>query len=370
MTDILQPGTGPVPGDHYLPARADEVRWGWLPDQDAAPVLDVRSGATVTIDTVSHEGLLYDQGRDPKAYLAQWGVEDVLEDAVAIAASDLVNDESSGPHVVTGPIAVEGAEPGDVLRVEILRLDRRVPYGFVSNRHGFGALAGEFPEDRQSLATRDVDTIVSEGTVSHYAWVGGSADAPMGLIDAGSGRTVTFPLSPFLGLMGVAPATSEPIHSVPPGPFGGNIDVKHAGEGSVLYLPVQVAGALFFAGDPHFAQGNGEVALTAFEASLRATVRLDVVGASSLGGVTGGLRVPVVETAEHWIPMGLDVDLNEAMRQAVRNAVTFLEVRFGVPRSVALAYLSAAGDFEVSQVVDSVKGIHCMIRKSDWAAWA
>lgn len=370
MSDILQPGTGSIPGEHYLPARADEVRWGWLPNQDATPVLEVQPGASVTIDTVSHEGLLYDQGRDPVAYLAQWGVSDVLDDAVAIASSGLVNDDSCGPHVVTGPIEVAGAEPGDVLRVEILTLDRRVPYGFVSNRHGFGALAGEFPEDKQSLATRDVDTIVTEGTVSHFAWVGGSEATPMGLISAGGDRTVTFPLSPFLGLMGVAPATSEPVHSVPPGAFGGNIDVKHAGAGTVVYLPVQVAGALFFAGDPHFAQGNGEVALTAFEASLRATVRLDVVKSSALGPVTGGLGVPVVETDTHWIPMGLDVDLNEAMRQAVRNAVTFLEVRFGVPRSVALAYLSATGDFEVSQVVDAVKGIHCMIRKSDWAAWA
>lgn len=370
MSAILQPGTGPIPGQHYLPARTDEVRWGWLPNQDAQPVMGVGRGETVTIDTVSHEGLLLDQGRDPLKYLSQWGVTDVLDDAVAIAGSSIENDATSGPHVVTGPIFVDGAEPGDVLRVDILELARRVPYGFVSNRHGFGALVGEFPEDRESLATRDVDTIVGEGTVSHFAWVGGSDDAPVGLIDAGSGRTVQFPLSPFLGLMGVAPATTEAVHSVPPGPFGGNMDVKHAGVAATLFLPVQVPGALFFAGDPHFAQGNGEVALTAFEASLRATVRLDLIKADAIGSVTGGLGVPVVETATHWIPTGMDIDLNEAMRQAVRNAVTFLSVRFGVPRSVALAYLSAGADFEVSQVVDSVKGIHCMIRKADWAAWA
>lgn len=369
MTEILQPGRGPILGDSYLPARTDEVRWGWLPNQDSTAVLAVAPGSTVTIDTVSHEGLLFDQGRDPVKYLAQWGVRDVLDDAVAIAASDLLNDATCGPHVVTGPIEVDHAEPGDVLRVDILDLARRVPYGFVSNRHGFGALAGEFPEDERSLATRDVDTIVTEGTVSHFARVGGPDDAPLGLIDAGSGRTVQFPLAPFLGLMGVAPATSEPVHSVPPGPFGGNLDVKHAGVATTIFLPVQVPGALFYAGDPHFAQGNGEVALTAFEASLRATVRLGLVKADAIGSVTGGLPVPVVETATHWIPTGLHVDLNEAMKHAVRNAVTFLEVRFGVPRSVALAYLSAAADFEVSQVVDAVKGIHCMIRKADWTAW-
>ena len=254
MSAILQPGTGPIPGQHYLPARTDEVRWGWLPNQDAQPVLGVGRGDTVTIDTVSHEGLLFDQGRDPLKYLSQWGVTDVLDDAVAIAGSSIENDATSGPHVVTGPIFVDGAEPGDVLRVDILELARRVPYGFVSNRHGFGALVGEFPEDRESLATRDVDTIVGEGTVSHFAWVGGSDDAPVGLIDAGSGRTVQFPLSPFLGLMGVAPATTDAVHSVPPGPFGGNMDVKHAGVAATLFLPVQVPGALFFAGDPHFAE--------------------------------------------------------------------------------------------------------------------
>jgi len=368
--ELLQPGEGAVLGDHYLPTRAHEVSWGWLPNRASSPVLGVPDGSTVTVDTLSHEGILADQGRDPVRYLAQFGVDGVLDDAVEVAASGLVNTPADGPHVVTGPIHVEGARPGDVLRVDVLDLARRVPYGFVSNRHGFGALAGEFPEDAASAATRGVDAIVSDGTVSHFAWVERHDGEDLGHIDAGLGRTARFPLAPFLGLMGVAPDTDDPVPSVPPGDHGGNIDVKHTGVGSTLYLPVAVAGALFSAGDPHFAQGNGEVALTALEASLRATLRLTVLPAARRGGVLGGARGPVVETPTHWIPTGMDEDLDEAMRRAVRNAVAFLDGRFGVPRSVALAYLSAAGDFEVSQVVDTVKGVHCMIRKADWAAWA
>ncbi|QGQ18537.1 acetamidase [Cellulomonas sp. JZ18] len=366
----LQPGEGPLPGEHYLPTRADEVHWGWLPHRGTPAVLAVPDGATLTVDTLSHEGLLADQGRDPARYLAQFGVEEVLADAVEVAASPLVNGAQDGPHVVTGPVHVEGARRGDVLRVDVLRLDRRVPYGFVSNRHGYGALAGEFPEDLDSAATRHVDAIVRDGTVSHYAWVEERDGRDVGLIDAGGGRTVQFGLDPFLGLMGVAAPVDEPLPSVPPGPYGGNIDVKHTGVGSTLYLPVGVDGALFFAGDPHFAQGNGEVALTALEASLRATLRLGVVRAADRRAVLGAAGGPVVETATHWLPTGLHEDLDEAMRHAVRNAVAFLHGRFGVPRAVALAYLSAAGDFEVSQVVDAVKGVHCRIPKRDWAAWA
>lgn len=366
---VLQPGDGPLPGEHYLPTRAHEVRWGWLPNAASTPVLGVPDGATLTVDTLSHEGLLADQGRDPRRYLAQFGVADVLEDAVEVAASPLVNRGDDGPHVVTGPVEVAGALPGDVLRVDVLDLARRVPYGFVSNRHGYGALAGEYPEDLDSTPTRHVDAMVADGTVSHFAWVDRHDGRDVGLIDAGGGRTVRFALAPFLGLMGVAPATDAPVPSVPPGPHGGNIDVKHTTVGSTLYLPVAVPGALFYAGDPHFAQGNGEVALTALEASLRATLRLSVLRPADRTAVLGAAGGPVVETPTHWVPTGLDADLDEAMRAAVRNAVAFLHGRFDVPRSVALAYLSAAGDFEVSQVVDAVKGVHCLIPKADWTAW-
>jgi acetamidase/formamidase len=365
----LHPGEGAIDGQHYLPSRADEVLWGWLPNENTKPVLSVDSGDTVTIDTVSHEGILEDQGRNPAPYLAQFGVTEVLQDVIDIAASDLSHADEDGPHIVTGPIQVAGARPGDILKVDILDLALRVPYGFISSRHGYGALPGEFPEFSDSEPVRSIDQIVSMGTISHFSWVEKRDGELVGLISAGGGRTVQFPINPFLGLMGVARATDELVPSVPPGDHGGNIDIKHILTGSTLYLPVQVDGANFYTGDPHFAQGNGEVALTALEASLRATVRFTVLKADAAHAAIGALTNPVVETPTHWIPTGMDADLDEAMRIAVRNAIAFLNTRFGVPRDVALAYLSAAGDFEVSQVVDAVKGVHCMIRKADWAAW-
>src|SRR5215471_13128615 len=156
QTSILQPlADKPVAGssvklksDFYVPATPETIRWGYLPDNAAKPVVTVRSGATVTFDTVSHEGILEDQGRDPAKYFGGFGVapDQVLNDAKAIAASSLQHDfAKDGPHVVIGPVALENASPGDVLKVEMISLTPRVPYGVISNRHGKGALPGEFP---------------------------------------------------------------------------------------------------------------------------------------------------------------------------------------------------------------------------------
>jgi len=368
---LLQSGVGEIAGQHYLPSQVDDITWGWLPNRDYKPVLEVASGQTVTIDTVSHEGILEDQGRDPTRYLAQYGVAaaQILLDARDIAANESLHRDNAGPHVVTGPISVTGAKAGDLLKVEILELSPRAPYGFISNRHGYGALVGEFPEHPDSEPVRALDRIASAGTISHFCSLDSGPDGPRATIGEHFGRSVSFPINPFLGLMGVAPDTSEPVHSVPPGPHGGNIDIKETVIGSTVYLPVKVAGALFYVGDPHYAQGNGEVALTALEAPLRATIRLSVISGSQVAGVIGSVREPFIETATHWIPSGMDPDLNVAVQNCVRNAVLFLNTRLSVPRDVALAYLSAAADFEISQVVDIVKGVHCMIRKTDFATW-
>jgi acetamidase/formamidase len=356
-TTVLQPGAGTISGQHLLTSTPETVSWGWLPNEKSTPCLTVSSGDTVTIDTLSHEGILADQGRDPIEFLSRYAVEaaEVLHDAVAIAASSIPNGPDDGPHVVTGPIEVAGAEPGDVLRIDVLELLPRTPYGFVSSRHGYGALPGELPEGHES--------------VFEFCRVGLAGGQMVSWMSAADGRQARFPLDPFLGLMGVAPATDEQVHSVPPGDFGGNIDVKWAQVGSSLYLPVSVPGALFYTGDPHYAQGNGEVALTALEASLRATLRLTVLSGGEAAAAVGSLRNPLLESPGYWIPTGMDTDLDEAMRICVRHAITFLTERFGFTRSTAMAYLSAAADFEVSQVVDSTKGVHCMIRKADFAQW-
>jgi acetamidase/formamidase len=354
---LLQPGEGTIAGRHLLTSTTETVSWGWLPNEKSIPCLTVASGDTVTIDTLSHEGILPDQGRDPVEFLGRYGVEatDVLHDAKVIAGGSIPHGPEDGPHVVTGPIEIAGAEPGDVLKIDVLELLPRTPYGFVSSRHGYSALPDELPE--------------GPGPTYEFCRVGRSGGRMVSWMAASDGRQACFPLDPFLGLMGVAPATDEPVHSVPPGDFGGNIDVKWAQVGSSLYLPVSVPGALFYTGDPHYARGNGEVALTALEASLRATLRLTVLSGADATAATGTLRNPLLESPGYWIPTGMDPDLGEAMRKCVRHAITFLVERFGFERSTAMAYLSAAGDFEVSQVVDRTKGVHCMIRKADFAQW-
>lgn len=354
MTEILQPGVGAIDGAHYVAATPSTVLWGRLPCGTDTPVLTVAAGESVTFDTVSHEGILPDQGQDPLGYFTGQGVAagDVLTDAVEIAATVARDPLNDGPHVVTGPVFVEGAEPGDLLKITVERLLPRVPYGVISNRHGKGALVGVLPRGPENVS---VFTPVDDG----------AGTLPLA---EGGDRVVRFPLAPFLGTMGVAVAGDERPHSVPPGSHGGNIDINLLVEGSVLYLPVQVAGALFYVGDPHFAQGDGEVALTALEASLRATVRLEVVPQAVALASFGEVGGPLVRTDEYLVPTGLDVDLDEAMRKAVRAALDLLTARYGMAEHLAYAYLSAATNFDISQVVDIVCGVHARIRESDFAA--
>ncbi|HVB47213.1 MAG TPA: acetamidase/formamidase family protein [Burkholderiales bacterium] len=368
-TLVLQPHEGPIAADHYLASTPATVRWGWLPTAETAPVLTMRTGETVTIDTVSHEGILEDQGRDPLAFFKQFGVApgSVLRDAVEIAASYAARDANAeGPHVVTGPVAVTGARPGDVLKVEFLELTPRAPYGIISSRHGYGALPGEMPPRPHAHFVPDFSDPERSGTVSLFCPV---ALDLTGSLAFGRDRMLRFPLAPFLGLVGVTPAGAKSLNSIPPGPFGGNIDIKDLVAGSTLYLPVQVPGAGLYVGDPHYAQGHGEVALTALEAPLRATLRVSLLPAASSRELLGLLDRPFAETSQHWIAVGLHRDLNEALRKAVREALRVLKEMHGVPADIGYAYLSAAGDFVVSQVVDDVKGVHCLIRKADFARW-
>ena len=354
---ILQPGTGPIPGDHYLPATSDTVLWGRLPCAADAPVLEIASGDTVTIDTVSHEGILDDQGKDPSAYFSVHGVprSQVLDDAVEIAASVHRDPRTDGPHVVVGPVRVAGALPGDLLKITVETLVPRVPYGVISNRHGKGALVGELPRGAHNVSV--FAAVAEREGVLH-------GTLP---IHEGAEPVVAFPLAPFLGTMGVAVAGDERPHSVPPGTHGGNIDINLLVEGAALFLPVQVEGALAYVGDPHFAQGDGEVALTALEASLRATLRFEVIPAHTARAAFGEVVGPLVRTPEYLVPTGMDPDLDAAMRACVRSSLALLGGRWGMDEHLAYAYLSAATDFDISQVVDIVSGVHARIREADFA---
>ena len=347
---MLQRNQGPRSGI-YIPSDPEALSWGWVLGAGAAPVARVQPGGIVTVDTLSHEGILEDQGRDPTAYFGAFGVPagDVLTDAVGLAASAAPHDQTrDGPHVITGPIWVEGAEPGDVVTVEVLDLAARVPYGVISNRHRRGALFDEFPEPgddgrRPAVVSRFATADLAAGTAT---------------VRGPDGRGLRLPLRPFLGLVAVAPAGGA-AHSVPPGAHGGNLDVRLLGVGSRLHLPVQVEGALVQVGDPHFAQGDGEVALTALEGSLRAVLRLQLSK-----DACPSWRAPYGETDDAWLLLGLHEDLNEAVRIATRAAIALVSERTGVDRATAYAWLSAAGDLSVSQVVDGVKGVHFAVPKA------
>jgi acetamidase/formamidase len=397
LGDVLQPGSGPIHGQHYLPSLPDQVRWGYLPSLTSEPVLRIMSGQTVTIDTVSHEGILEDQGRDPVTFFAGHGVpaRQVLADAVAIARDyrrTTRNFDVDGPHVVTGPVFVDGAQPGDVLKVEMIEMMPRVPYGVVSSRHGKGALprlaGGAVPagitleEIMPPVATdgRATGDPTRYGNVSIFTPVRrGRRGDLSGVLPRGANAEVSFPLRPFMGLIGVAFAradglTAPELNSIPPTLGGGNIDISLLGVGATLFLPVFAEGALFFVGDPHLAMGDGEVALTAMEGSLRATFRLTVCKPGSSHIPSVAFRYPFAETAQAWVPLGLSdpdgalngqvTDLNIAMRRAVVNALDFLQHDLGMDRAVAYAYLSAAANFSVSQVVDRTVGVHSVIPKA------
>ncbi len=363
---------GKYAGNFYVPSSLESVTWGYLPNRSAKPVLTVPSGSVVTFDTVSHEGIMEDQGRDPVAYFGSKGVrpEHVLKEAIILTSSDRAHDfVKDGPHVVTGPVAIEGAEPGDVLKVEILSVEPRVPYGVITNRHGKGALPGEYPKT-PAQADASSDHPERYGNVSVFTPIERGKNGYVGVLNGPDGKKIKFPLSPFMGIMGVAADTDEPVHSVPPAHYGGNVDVNDLGEGATAYYPVAVPGALFYTGDSHFVQGDGEVALTALEGSARATFRLTLLksGAKDIPGKE--ISQPMGETEEFWVTLGLDEDLDEAMKKATREAIRFLKDQYGIDEVTAYAYLSAATDFQVSQVVDRTKGINSMIRKSDFSEFS
>ncbi|HEX7622339.1 MAG TPA: acetamidase/formamidase family protein [Anaeromyxobacteraceae bacterium] len=251
-----------------------------------------------------------------------------------------------GPHSIIGPIGVNGAEPGDALEIQFLAVK---PVAWAANFHNPG-----------QLGTGALPDLFPEGQVRYFT------------LDLGAMRTrfsegITLPLAPFQGTIGVAPpdgflgVTNGPVSSVPPGPHGGNMDLREMGEGSRLFLPVWKPRARIFTGDSHALQGDGEVNLTALETAMK-ELRVRV-----LLHKKAGLSWPFVETETHWIALGMDKDLNAAFRVALVNAIDFLSKRAHLSRADAYALCSVAVSFRVTQVVDVNKGVHAMIPKSIFA---
>jgi acetamidase/formamidase len=346
------------------------IRWGYLPNKESEAILTVPSKSQITFDTLSSEGMVEDQGRDPVKFFGKFGVRpnQVLKDAIEICASDLPHSiTKDGPHIIIGPVAIDGAQPGDVLKVDLISLTPRVPYGIVGNRHGKGALPGEFPQNDGPEAGADKNHPELFGNVFTFVPIKNIDGKWNGIVHNAAGKEVHFPIHPFMGIMGVAPDTTERVNSIPPSSYGGNLDLKDLTQGSSLYLPVQLPGGMFFLGDCHFAQGDGEVALTAVEGSLRTTLRLTLLKSGDPAiPIKGLMTEPFAETAEYWMPIGLDPDLNEAMKKTVRTSIKFLTEKLGMDAATAMAYMSGATDFEITQVVDETKGVHAHIRKKDF----
>jgi acetamidase/formamidase len=317
-----------------LPSTPATVSWGWIA-ADRGPVLRVKSRQTVRIDTVTHQGLNTD--RDPVAFFGAAGIKAraVLEDAVEIYRG-VKRGEGAGPHILTGPIHVEGARPGDMLEVRVLDVAIRVPYGVNSTGPGWGAAPDLLKEPAQKVIKLDL-----KRKVALFA------------------KGVEVPLAPFMGIVAVAPPPAERrVSTKPPGAFGGNIDFRHLTAGATLYLPVFNDGALFYTGDGHACQGDGEVDGTAIEISLTPTLQLIVHK-----GAGSAMRWPRAEDAANHYPMGMGTSLDEALKNAIRESVEFLKGRAGLSAAEAYALCSLAVDFRIGEAVNNVQMVYGVIPK-------
>jgi acetamidase/formamidase len=309
-----------VPNHHTLPAGPDTCHWGFF-DAALKPVLTIESGDTVTISSVS----------GPPEVLPPAPFE-VLPDHRAVLAG--LSPRMPG-HILTGPIAISGARPGDVLEVEMLSVECRQNWGYSAIR----PLAGSLPED---FPVRKI---------WHTA-----IDRQRGVATLPWGTEIA--LAPFFGVMGVAPPpVYGAVTSIVPREFGGNLDLKELGAGAKLYLPVWTEGALFSAGDGHGVQGDGEVCLTALETALGGTLRLTLRRDMKLD-------FPRAETPTHHITLGLDEDLDDAAKAALRRMIRLIGEKTGLSAADAYMLCSLACDLRVTQLVDGNKGIHAMLAKS------
>lgn len=314
---------------HTLDATPSTVAWGNY-DATTKPALRIKSGDTVVVHTLitSSPAILEKNGVAPA---------DVEPQLRAIHAQ--VTDKGPGGHILTGPIAIDGAEVGDTLEIRIRKIELPIAYGYNAFRYGAGFLTDDFPYSRYKIIPLDRAKMLGR-----------------------FGPGIDVPLAPFFGSMGVAPPPAIGRYdSAPPTFIGGNMDNKHLVAGTTLFLPVFVPSALFQVGDGHAAQGNGEVDITAIETSLTGTLEFIL---------HKGVKTPYprAETPTHFIAMGFDDDLSHATRKALRNAIDFLVAHKGMTRDDAYMLLSVAGDVEITELVDRNKGVHVMIPKAVFTA--
>ncbi|WP_102110334.1 acetamidase/formamidase family protein [Oceaniglobus roseus] len=309
---------------HHVAATPETVHWGrfW---SELPPVLTVKPGESVTIQTFS-------------------GRETVLpaEGSGMTVAPELHRILDAGlpriAHLLTGPVAIEGARKGDALKVHIDRIDLGADWGYNTVRPTAGTLPGEFPVSCTTTTQIPIDRAAK------------TTRLPWG---------ATLPLAPFFGVMGVAPPPEwGELTSVQPRLHGGNLDLKHLTEGAILTLPVHVDGALFSCGDGHGCQGDGEVCITALETALTGTFRFELLKDAS------HIDLPRAETPEALISMGFHPSLDTALQIALRQMIAIIREETGITETEAYQFCSLAVDFAVTQSVNQEKGVHGLLKKA------
>lgn len=306
---------------HHLSSNAETCHWGYF-DAERKPVLQVKSGDKVTVETLATGG------------------PDILPPPGFYVPPEMNEIHTKlhrfhGPHIMTGPIAIEGAKPGHVLEVRILDIKLRQDWGYNAIRPLLGTLPDEFQYTRIINIPLDLDR-----NIGHMPW------------------GLEIPLSPFFGVMGVAPPKSwGRITSMVPRVMGGNIDNKELITGTTLYLPIFVEGGLFSCGDGHAVQGDGEVCVTAVETALTGTFEFILREDLKLISPRG-------ETATHFITMAMDPDLDQCVVMALRDMLNLVEEKTGLSREDSYTLCSLAADLRITQTVNMSKGVHIMIPKT------
>ncbi|MEP1553680.1 acetamidase/formamidase family protein [Paraglaciecola sp.] len=332
---------------HTLKATVENCHWGYFSATES-PAVIVESGDIIQAEAITHHAGDAPELMMDESIKAVW---DGIPEA----------DRNPGVHLMTGPIFVKGAQPGDMLEVRYLSMRPRFSYG--SNlAANWGHLYKEFGEkERVTIYRLDMASMQAHG---HYAYdFKGKYEVPGTITkcpECEREKTlngVRVPVRPHLGTAGVAPDVSGRVSTIPPGKHGGNIDNWRIGAGSTMYYPVQVEGGLFSIGDPHVSQGDGEISGTAIEASLDVTMQIilrkDFVFPS-----------PLLETPNYFVVHGFDEDLNVAMKNASVDMLELLAEHRGMSKDDAYSLMSISSDFGVTQVVDSVQGVHAKIPRS------
>jgi acetamidase/formamidase len=317
------------PTSYTLSASPKTIHWGYL-SSTLKPVLEIVSGDSVTVETVT--------SCSPAEYEAAGITPGLIPQALRTIFEEVKN-RGPGPHILTGPIYIHGAEPGDMLEVHIEDIKLTMPFGHNRLMCQMGILPEDFPYDSLRILRIDLQKMTSEVIPG-----------------------VVVSLRPFWGTMAVSPPpTMGRMSSNPPGIYGGNMDNKELVAGTTLYLPIHVKGALFSVGDGHAAQGDGEVDQTALETATEGRFQFFV-------HKNKRIKWPRAETPTHFITMGFNEDLDTAIQMVVRELIDFLEEAKGIGREDAYRIASLAANLHVTQVVNGIKGIHAMLPKSIFKA--